>query len=66
MMTLFIPHLGGVCIVEGISKLSGELRVQLRHGKPGDPSKGWFDVSELGLSMGDRLKLRARYPNFFD
>ena len=65
-MTLFIPHLGGCCIVEGISKLSGELRVELRHGKPGDPSRGWFDVSELNLSMGDKLKLRSRYPRFFD
>ena len=66
MLTLFIPHLGGTCVVEGISKLSGELRVQLRHAKPGNPGKGWFDVADLGLSMGDKLKLRARYPNFFD
>tara|TARA_A100001515_G_scaffold1215_1_gene1103 strand:+ start:430 stop:630 length:201 start_codon:yes stop_codon:yes gene_type:complete len=66
MLTLFIPYLGGTCVVEEISKRSGQLRVELRHGKPGDPGKGWFDVSELGLSMTDKLKLRARYPDFFD
>ena len=64
---LFIQGRGHVA-VEGLSRLSGSLRLCLSQYSPkhGETLKGWENYEDLPLSPSEDARLRNAYRKYFD